>query len=385
MRKLMFTLFIYLLLGLCGVYSQKVPIFFIAKEGGTTEEEIKKSNSLNDMFFTDIINETLKNWPCVSIKDEKAVKISIGELHLWSTPEFGGKDVLAKINEAANANKNSDYYVSYSIYPVNDEMANAEIKWYDKKGNQIDEISMACKLNEVYTNAATGPAMEFVNMLKKHEICPYIGPIAIEVKGIRDETTTTSSSAPCGNGSLTITTTSTMNSTLSWSFKKLDLNETSGTVDYTMNEKLTTIMDYSCYMCISGIEGAVKITDTRDSDAKVEGLSNKSVFEGNKIDDARVQIVFKDNGTYMLLVEATSKKGTLKETIEKVVEGPCQDESKPADTKQKAIDVPLKVVFGPYPGKPTDEVLTQNETKDVSVGQDKTIIEIDFTLVRELL
>ena len=83
------------------------------------------------------------------------------------------------------------------------------------------------------------------------------------------------------------------------------------------------------------------------------------------------------------MIKATSEKGLLKETTEKKVEGICQDESEPKDTKNKQIDVPLVVVLGPYSGNPTDNVLQQNETKDLSQGKEKTTMTIDFTLTQK--
>jgi hypothetical protein len=123
-------------------------------------------------------------------------------------------------------------------------------------------------------------------------------------------------------------------------------------------------------------------TDTRNSEAKAEGLSNESISEGKKIDDARVQIVFKDDGTYLVLVKATSKKGNLKETTETKTQGACEGESKPPVTKNKSIDIPITAVFGPYQGSAEDKVLSQKETKDVSQGKETTTVSIDFNLVK---
>jgi len=218
--------------------------------------------------------------------------------------------------------------------------------------------------------------------LGEFEICPYLGPVTIDVKSNRDEENTSTSPAPCVGGTLITTTIIKSNDVLNWKLSKVARRVTTGDVNYDLTENFKTIRSYSCYECKDGLETAMSFTDTHNSEAKVEGLSNESVSEGKKIDDARIQIVFKDNGTYMLLVEATSKKGILKETTETKAQGACEGEDKPPVTKNKSIDIPIKAVFGPYKGSPSDKILSQNETKDVSQGKEKTTVSIDFNLVR---
>jgi hypothetical protein len=146
---------------------------------------------------------------------------------------------------------------------------------------------------------------------------------------------------------------------------------------------MTVESNYPCYKCKNNDQGSAKITETKESEAKTEGLSNESVSEGKQVEDARVKLVFLENGTYTILIEATSKKGVLNETTEKKVEGICESESEPKDTKNKSIDLPLKVVFGPYQGTTKDKVLQQKETKDISQGKEKATLTLDFTLTRK--
>jgi len=174
-----------------------------------------------------------------------------------------------------------------------------------------------------------------------------------------------------------------MNSTLKWNLNKTGRRQTSGTATYNFHQNETTVFDYSCYRCESGTEGAAKITETLESEARVEGLSTESTFEGNKVEDARVKIVFNDDGTYVLEVEATSRTGYLKETKEKKVEGACPEEGEPSDTKNRKLDVPFKVLLGPYKGSPEDKILQQKETKDASTGKEIVTVKIDFTLTRQ--
>ncbi|HNX66084.1 MAG TPA: hypothetical protein PKH02_04325 [Bacteroidales bacterium] len=233
-----------------------------------------------------------------------------------------------------------------------------------------------------FKECAEQVADKMIKELEEYEVCPYKGPVTIDVDGSKDETTTNYDSGPCG-GNVTITNTVKMNSTLKWNLNKTGRRQTSGTATYNFHENETTVFDYSCYRCKSGNEGAAKITETLESEAKVEGLSNESSYEGTKVEDARVKIVFSDDGTYIVEVEATSKTGYLKETKEKKVEGACSEESEPSDTKSRKLDVPFKVLLGPYKGTPEDKILQQKETKDASNGKEIVTVKIDFTLTRQ--
>jgi hypothetical protein len=268
---------------------------------------------------------------------------------------------------------------------------NAEFKCWNKQGKVIIQYSRTYTYEEIFgpddgvqsINEINKPVQDFVRELSKHEICPYTGPVTIEVRSERDEST--ESTIPCDGGTIVTVSTVNSNSTLKWSLFKEELIRATGTVTYDLSEKYKTVINNACYICNDGTKGFATITETDESEAKVEGLSNESVFEGQNVDDARVKIVFLDDGTYLLEVEATSEKGILNKTTEKKVDGPCQsaNESEAPDTKTKSIDVPLTAVFGPYKGTGEDKVLSQSETKDVSQGREKTTVKIEFTLTRD--
>ncbi len=222
-----------------------------------------------------------------------------------------------------------------------------------------------------------------MDQLKKHEICPYTGTVNIEVKSEREESPSTS--VTCDAGLIVTDVEIKSNSTLRWELVKEDLARTSGTVTYDMKENYKTVISNSCYICEDGTKGFAKTTETTESEARVQGLSNESISDGAQVSDARIRITFLDDGTYLLTVKATSEKGPMKITTEKKFDGPCtsSNENEPPDTKTKSIDVPITAVFGPYKGTAEDKVLSQNEEKDVSRGNEKATVKIDFTLTRQ--
>jgi hypothetical protein len=372
-----------LLFNSTAVYSQRVSFLLISKQGGNTKEQQVLSNGFNFNFNIDAVAAFEKNFPCADIRTPQTAKLCIEELRLQGTPAFGSQNVAPKIRDIVNAMKNSDYRVFYSLYPISEDMAQAKVKLVDRKGKILMNISYTLGLMELMDPGTMDPVKKLVEVLKKQEICPYTGPLNITVDSKREEESTSLSLAPCGGGSVTTTATIISSSNINWELNKIEKRRTSGTVTYDLTEDYKTVTDYSCFKCRGGIEGALKITDTRNSKVKVSGLSNKSMLKGRKIDDARVQIVFKDDGTYLILVKATSQKGTLVQTSERKAEGACQSENKPLDTQNKSIDVPLKGVFGPYKGTAMDKVLYQKETKDVSEGKEKSTVTIEFSLTRD--
>jgi hypothetical protein len=120
--------------------------------------------------------------------------------------------------------------------------------------------------------------------------------------------------------------------------------------------------------------------------AKVEGLSNESVADNQQIEDARAEIIFLENGTYTLKVEAASRKGDLKLRTEKRAEGTCDNQSPPPKSIDKKADVPLEeVTFGPFPGTSLDKVLSHKDTYSTvdPITKEKTTITYDFNLKKE--
>ena len=323
-----------------------------------------------------IRKEMKKRIPCSEVYFMSDIKIWLGFKRMQQLLGTPGSEDLSAIEGALGAK----YLIISNANVVGGKIVGILTCYYMKDKSAIASGSLSAPTDN-FKECAEQVVDKMIKELEEYEVCPYKGPVNIEVEGKCDDTQTTYGNAPCG-GSLTTIITRKMNSNLKWNLNKTGRRQTSGTANYDYHEKLTTEMNYACYRCESGIEGATKITQTVESEAKVNGLSNESSFEGTKVEDARVKIVFMDDGTYMLEVEATSKTGYLKETKEKKVEGACQEESEPSDTKTRKLDVPFKVELGPYKGTPEDKTLQQKETKDASNGAEKVTVKIDFTLTR---
>jgi len=403
MKHIRYLLFLCLLTTVRGTYGQDVKLFLITEPKGATDLAKTLSKGWNYGFGTELaLVMTMQNkYPCVAISDGEGVVAALNEVSLWETPEFGSHDISDQIAGAFETVYRSDYYLLVSVYSMSPDITDpyslhitsldVDIKCLDKHGKAIIEYSKTYSRDEVFgvvdgkihSNEVNKPVLDFIKELDKYEICPFTGPVNIEVKSNREETTT--SSTQCDAGLITTDVEITSNSDLKWELQKEDLEKASGTVTYDMKENYKTTITNSCYVCKDGTKGFAKIIETTDSEAKVQGLSNESVSEGAQVSDARIKLVFLDDGTYFLQVKATSEKGPMKVTTEKKVDGPCtsENENEPPDTKNKSIDVPITAVFGPYKGTPQDKVLSQKETKDVSQGKEQSTVTIDFSLSRE--
>ena len=59
------------------------------------------------------------------------------------------------------------------------------------------------------------------------------------------------------------------------------------------------------------------------------------------------------------------------------------DKEKPEEPRTNENEIPLKIILGPYKGTTKDAVLSQDETKDLTQGKEKTTLKINFTLTQK--
>lgn len=349
-------------------------VFMISR----SESDLVDAKTVCNAFETEFFNELKQTFPCVDIMDDGSLREMIRVERMKQLLGSGSDEELQNIAGAIG----SDYLVAFTVNMVGSQMY-MEASFLDiRKAKALARSLVMGTIAQASANAKK-ISKDLTKQLEEYELCPFTGPLNIEVKSQLDDTQTDYANAPCGSGdNVTITTIRKSNSTLKWELNKYSSQGATGTANYDLNEKMTIISDYSCYKCKNGDQGPVKITETNDQEATVEGLSSESVSQGSQVDDGRIKLVFLSDGTYTVEVKATSKQGNLKVTKEKKFEGMCESESQPKDTKNKKIDVPIKAVFGPYKGTIKDKTLHQNESKDVSEGKEKTTVTIDFTLTR---
>ena len=234
MKCLSYLLLLCLYSSSTGIPDLSIKLFLVPVTKGSTPYTKFLSGAANELFRYDlgipITNQ--RQFPCIGLTDSKVVSAVLGEVSLWTRPEFGNQDISRYIENAHNTLYNSDYYLLYSIYSMKDDLTKydegnmglfkAEFKCSDKQGKVIIQYSRIYTFEEVYgaqdgvqrTNEINKPVQDFVRELSKHEICPYTGPVTIEINSERDEST--KSTIPCEGGTIVTGNTAHSNSTLKW-------------------------------------------------------------------------------------------------------------------------------------------------------------------------
>jgi len=115
------------------------------------------------------------------------------------------------------------------------------------------------------------------------------------------------------------------------------------------------------------------------------GLSMKSMLDGKPAYDAGIELKFLENDTYFVIVKGTSQAVSGQEKVVITATGTCDNLPQKTEQVPREITIPLKVIFGPYPGTTTDKVLQQTDTKETTnpVTNEKSTITIDFSLTRK--
>jgi hypothetical protein len=378
---------IILLFNSVNVSSQDVYFLLDGAFSGETREDQVVSRGLRMGFLIDIVQALEKDFPCARVSYLGDINLCLAEMQLLGTPAFGNQDVGPKIKKMLNRLNNADYWVTYCIYPISETMAIAELKCSDSKGKKIVQFSINMSIASMSEKDFIEPVKKFVKELSKYEICPYTGPINVEVKTERTDKETESYPVYCNgmDGMYKLDKSINKTSLANWKLNKTDKVETSGTVTYALRDETQIDEQNDCYTCTSGRLGPRWYKETVLKTAKIEGLSNESVAGDQQIEDARAEITFLENGTYTLKVRAASSKGNMKLKTTKHAEGTCSNENPPpVDITQKA-DIPLNEFFGPFTGTSLDKVLSQKETitREDPVTKEKTTITFEFSLKRE--
>jgi hypothetical protein len=364
-------------------------VFFLINGTAKNDNEDQRivSKGYNEAFVVDFVQAIQKEFPCAMVRNLPDAKKIIQEMRLWGTPAFGNQNVGPIINNLIKAIANSDYWVSYSLYPINEESAIAEVKCSNRKGKSLVEFSITLNNNSLLNPAIIEPVDRLVKLLTKYEICPYTGPINVEVKTELIEKKTESYPIYCNgmDGVYKLDKSINKTSLANWKLNKIDKIQTNGSVTYNLREETQIDEQNDCFTCPSGRLGPRWYKEKVLKTAKIEGISKESVVDKQQIEDARAEITFLDNGTYMLKVQAASRKGDLNLRTDKHAEGTCSNDNPPPENITKKADISLDENFGPYSGTSLDKVLNQKETitRVDPVTKEKTTITFDFSLKRD--
>ncbi len=351
------------------------PQFFIA-----TTANSKEAEAYLGYFETQAFKELRKSFPCVEISSQSTVA-SLLELERQKQLLGSGSDEqLASIGAALGSN----YLISLKVDLHENTVLISALCMNAVKAKTLSRAMASAIHGDAALDAVEIVSRELVDGLQAFEICPFTGPVDIAISSFRDTTETDQYPVYCNGGDdiykkVTQIKTHTEST---WNLRRKGVSWTEGTMTFYNTEKISIEETNGCYRCPSGREGGRTYYQKKSFNVKGNGISHESIHEGKPQQDTRVELVFLDDGTYLIKPKGTSLAANAEEETEISAEGTCDNLSPQTRTLQKEVTIPLNVVFGPYPGKSTDKILKQHDEMNTidPVNGERSKAVIDFEL-----
>jgi hypothetical protein len=242
-------------------------------------------------------------------------------------------------------------------------------------------------LNEDAFEVITSFTEKFFDDLLKYEICPYKGRLKVEVTTDLNVDQKKEYPVYCNEQDrlYKLHYKETKHSEHFWTFEKETKVWARSFIDYSISEESEKEIDDGCYSCPQG-KTRRYYHETISKSGKIDEVSEESELFGKQVSDARVEITFNDDGTYIIKIDATSKESEISVTRYLNAESWCDNENKPPETIKNKVDIPLTYFFGPYQGTAKDEFLTQHPDPIVvtdPISGVKTTYTISFDLSKD--
>jgi len=356
----------------------------------TTSTTNAKEQSFTPYFEGRIVESLKKNFPCADYQ----TRTDAAEQLKWEK----SKQLLG-VSEG-NATENimesmkCDYLISLNIRIENNSASIGAFCVNEKRVKVLSRTSSVSKADDIL-KTMDKVAQQLIEGLKQYEICPFVGPVSITLNSELDSTNTIDYGVYCNGADQQFHQEMVIHNTTysEWKLQRkhiltaegLRMFYAEGTLTFSSSEESKMLEENGCYKCKSGREGGRTNTQTSSMRAKGSGISLESRRNGKPASDVSVDLEFLENDTYLVILKGTSQPSKGEEKVVAKAEGTC--DNKPQETKivPREITIPLKVFLGPYPGKSTDKILQQNETKEVTnpAANEKSTITIDFTLTQK--
>ncbi len=227
---------------------------------------------------------------------------------------------------------------------------------------------------------------DLIEGLKTTEICPFKGEVKVKVTSSKKDQNRDEYLASCNNGDWYYRKITKVDnfSESDWTINKRGLRSAEGNVNFNINEESLTDETNPCYEYAPNKFKQRTYYEKITSYSSLQGLSKESESGGIKVDDARVELTFFENGTYSIRVKAASTRGVKKTLRDIKVDGvPQNDAKRPASSTNK-IDAGIGEIFGPFTGNAQDRTLSQRDTFtriNPANGEEETLT-FEFNLTR---
>jgi len=354
----------------------------------TSEYELAKYSLIYIVPFEKVISKSLKDeFPCADVVSDNDIRTKLGKMR---NMELNGKDIPANMN---NVGKDlpHDYWVSLGMHDYVDGKVQLYARCYKYK--TLDCIANAGSLvaaNNLtsVTDACKKLSKKLIDELNKKEICTFKGPVSITVNSIIDSTELVEYGVYCNQSDQQYRKETVIkNNTFSdWKLQRKGISWAEGTMTFSTNESTRVTEEDGCHKCKTGREGGRTYKNEKSFHIAGSGISHESSYKGKPQEDTRIELEFVAEGTlnYYVIAKGTSLPVTGEEKSFEEAQGTCDNLPRTAKNNPREVRIPLWVVFGPYPGKITDDVLQHKESKVITnLNGEKSTITIDFRLSRK--
>ncbi|WP_319586440.1 hypothetical protein [uncultured Desulfobulbus sp.] len=411
MNRILLALILTLALPLGHAWGYVKPRILITTSVAQAMDGYKEIEMISDYLADTIQGGILKAFPCASPATEKDIKLMLdwerrksllGYYTDKDTFHAGhqiGQEALDK--ESATIRENLDGYKDYRYFIMlkitgKGQSTEMTVLCMDRLTNKT---AITLHRTAGTGDAAAGPIGEMADELVKKmaylEICPYTGPVTVTVSSVKKNDDTTHYPVFCNNsdGVFHQNSREETSTTQDWRLKRIGKPDTTGEMTATIHEFRENREENGCYSCASGRKGGRSSTKTTTLDAEVNGLSNRSRMMGEPENhDATIQLIFNENGTYMVSIDGTSLASNYRGKVREKAEGTCDLVNTNVDLTEEQINtlirynraLPLNGKWGPFPGTPFDKQLSGKKEilLNDTATKEESKIGIDFDLQR---
>jgi hypothetical protein len=332
----------------------------------------------------EIIKKMTEYLPCSQYTTMEYISTVLGQERQRQLLGGGNDDALKEMAGAIGA----DYLLVLNVIADENSIFFNAICLDPQERSALARVSDRAPFGSGAIDVARRIADKFVEQICRYEICPYKGEINVHVLSEINIDTKKEYPVYCQGEDrkyiLKYKELKKMDKI--WKFDKVNKYHANGFLDFLISEETDKEIENGCYKCPSGDVYRRYYHETMSKNGNINGLSKESMIDGVRVNDARIEITFKDDGTYFIKVDATSKEDEIKETIYKTAEGWCDTDYGPPKNITNKIDIPLHYMFGPFKGTAKDKTLSYKPDPIVTtdpVSSEKTTIYVDFDLKRD--
>jgi hypothetical protein len=322
-----------------------------------------------------------EKFPCASVSSFAQVRQLLDKMKFYET-NFG-ETVAGAEADIAKA-LNSRYLIAISLTDFPENQFSLNVSCIDMRKAEVPvSMGRSCARSAAaLTQMVNDIGKEFSRKVKdEYEICPFTGKLLLTARSNFDTTIKLDYKVYCNGADLPydkITKRYTTTASI-WDLDKKGKTYTEGTMTFH-HVKYDSVYEYNeCYKCPGGKEVRRTYMDVHRSDMTGEGISHESIRDGQPQQDTRIEIVFKEDGTYLVKLWGASEKGTLDTYSYTAANSICNPVEGEPNRQKKPYTEPLFRLFGPYDGKIGDDVLKQKEKEEwISLTGEHNILTLEF-------